>query len=273
MSKEKLFLEFEQDECYINLKISENFETENPLFDELAHFLGAVEHHHQKDCTSIHLTTLEKLEILCKKARLYAEEEKEFEDKYNEIRILKSNDGYLFNNYNNPVDTEYNDIKLMSNELILVRKGDLHGILDLAGSTILPVIFNEIYLASENIISARTKESISLYSADGKVLHADLEDFSENYNPFGNKEPYFWLKKEGKWGLFDYELKQIIPFRFEYDSCELISDNAKNNIYIKVYSGRKCGLINGLLNVEVLKLNKDIKDIVMPGRKNFLIIK
>lgn len=273
MSKEKLNIAFTKEGIEVSLRISENFETENPLFDELAHYLGAGEYHHQKDCASIHLTTLEKLEILCKKARLYAEEESDFEDKYNEIRILKSDDSYLFNNDNNPVDAVYDDVKLIGNELILVRKDDLHGILDLAGSNILPVVFDEIYLASENVIYASNKTSISLYSADGKLLHSDLEDFSENYNPFGNKESYFWLKKDGKWGLFDYQLKQIIPFRLQYDSCELISDDTKNNIYIKVYSGRKCGLINGLLNVEVLKLDEDIKDIVMPSRKNFIIIK
>lgn len=62
-------------------------------------------------------------------------------------------------------------------------------------------------------------------------------------------DDYYWLKKEGKWGLFNYKLNQIIPFRLEYDSCELVSDKVQENIYIQVTKNGKCGLINGLLNI------------------------
>lgn len=272
-SPQKLLLEFEKDESYINLKVSENFDTENYLFDELAYYLGALEHHHQKDSASIHLTTLEKLEILCNKARLYAEEESEDNHNYTEIKVVRSDEKYTINNPGRPTEICYDDIRLINNDLILVRKDDLYGILDLAGSQVLPAIYNEIQLISKNIVYAGTKDAISLYSENGELLHSDLEDFLENHNPFGNKEPYFWLKKKGKWGLFDCQLKEIIPFRFEYNSCELISDNAENKIYIKVFSDGKCGLIEGLLNVEVLRLNEDIKNIVIPRSKNFLLVK
>jgi hypothetical protein len=69
-NKEVLNLKFTQEDISVNLELSDNFNTEHPIFEELAFYLGALEYNHQKDSPSIHLTTLEKLEILCKKARL-----------------------------------------------------------------------------------------------------------------------------------------------------------------------------------------------------------
>ena len=141
------------------------------------------------------------------------------------------------------------------------------------GKEILPIQFEEIYLLNHSVVLARTKDLISLYSKDGVELLKDLEEVSENYNPFGANDDYYWLKKEGKWGLFNYKLNQIIPFRLEYDSCELVSDKVQENIYIQVTKNGKCGLINGLLNVEVISLDSEIESIVLSTNKSYLVIK
>ena len=65
-TKQTISLEFSQEDFLVNLKVSDNFNTEGPIFEELAFYLGALEYNHQKDSPSIHLTTLEKLEILGK---------------------------------------------------------------------------------------------------------------------------------------------------------------------------------------------------------------
>lgn len=271
-NKEVLNLKFTQEDISVNLELSDNFNTEHPIFEELAFYLGALEYNHQKDSPSIHLTTLEKLEILCKKAREYADEESSYSDSYNEVRVLVNNDKYSLDTPIN-LATSYDDIKLIDNNLLLVKNDSLFGLVDVLGKEILPIQFEEIYLLNHSVLLARTKDLISLYSKDGVELLKDLEEVSENYNPFGANDDYYWLKKEGKWGLFNYKLNQIIPFRLEYDSCELVSDKVQENIYIQVTKNGKCGLINGLLNVEVISLDSEIESIVLSTNKSYLVIK
>ena len=271
-TKQTISLEFSQEDFLVNLKVSDNFNTEDPIFEELAFYLGALDYNHQKDSPSIHLTTLEKLEILCKKAREYADEESSYSDNYNEIKVLVNNDKYSLDTPIN-LATSYDDIKLIDNNLLLVKNDSLFGVVDVLGKEILPIQYEEIYLLNHSVVLARTKDLISLYSKDGVELLKDLEEVSENYNPFGANDDYYWLKKEGKWGLFNYKLNQIIPFRLEYDSCELVSDKVQENIYIQVTKNGKCGLINGLLNVEVISLDSEIESIVLSTNKSYLVIK
>ena len=87
-NKEVLNLKFTQEDISVNLELSDNFNTEHPIFEELAFYLGALDYNFKKGQASIHLTTLEKLEILCKKAREYADEESSYSDNYNEIKVL-----------------------------------------------------------------------------------------------------------------------------------------------------------------------------------------
>ena len=117
-NKEVLNLKFTQEDISVNLELSDNFNTEHPIFEELAFYLGALEYNHQKDSPSIHLTTLEKLEILCKKAREYADEESSYSDSYNEVRVLVNNDKYSLDTPIN-LATSYDDIKLIDNNLLL----------------------------------------------------------------------------------------------------------------------------------------------------------
>ena len=271
-NKEVLNLKFTQEDISVNLELSDNFNTEHPIFEELAFYLGALEYNLQKDSPSIHLTTLEKLEILCKKAREYADEESSYSDNYNEIKVLVNNDKYSLDTPIN-LATSYDDIKLIDNNLLVVKNDSLFGVVDVLGKEILPIQYEEIYLLNHSVVLARTKDLISLYSKDGVELLKDLEEVSENYNPFGANDDYYWLKKEGKWGLFNYKLNQIIPFRLEYDSCELVSDKVQENIYIQVTKNGKCGLINGLLNVEVISLDSEIESIVLSTNKSYLVIK
>ena len=271
-NKEVLNLKFTQEDISVNLELSDNFNTEDPIFEELAFYLGALDYNFKKGQASIHLTTLEKLEILCKKAREYADEESSYSDSYNEVRVLVNNDKYSLDTPIN-LATSYDDIKLIDNNLLLVKNDSLFGVVDVLGKEILPIQYEEIYLLNHSVVLARTKDLISLYSKDGVELLKDLEEVSENYNPFGANDDYYWLKKEGKWGLFNYKLNQIIPFRLEYDSCELVSDKVQENIYIQVTKNGKCGLINGLLNVEVISLDSEIESIVLSTNKSYLVIK
>ena len=271
-TKQTIVLEFTQKDSYTDLEISDNFNTEDPIFEELAYYLGALDYNFKKNYAPIHLTILEKLEILCKKAREYAEEESSYSDNYSEIKVIVNNGKYSLDAPSN-LATDYDDIKLIDNNLLLVKNDSLFGVIDVLGKEILPIQFEEIYLLNNYIILAKAKDLESIYSKDGLELYKDLEEVSENFNPFGANDNYYWLKKEGKWGLFDYKLNQIIPFSLDYDSCELISDNVQENIYIQVTKNGKKGLINRLLNVEVIKLDSDIDDIILSTNKTYLVTK
>ena len=271
MNKEALKLEFTKEDSFINLEVSENFNTDDTLFDELAFYLGGLEYHHQKDSATIHLTTLEKLEILCKKAREYADEESEESVKYEQVKVLVSNDKYYLDS-SLALANAYDSIELIQNNTLKVSLDNKFGAIDLLGKEIIPIKFDDLYMLANDLIYASDNEVISLYTLDKAKEFHDLEDVVEN-DVFSYQQSYFWLRKNNKWGLFDHKLNQIIPFRLEYDYCELLSDNVKEHIYIKVFKDGKCGLINGLLNINLIKLEKDIEDILVNHRKNFLVKK
>ena len=271
MNKNTLKLEFTKEDIYIHLGLSDNFNAHNPLFDELAFYLGGLEYHQQKDSASIHFTTLEKLEILCKKAREYADEESNYSARYNEVKVLVANDKYkLEGSLENA--TTYDKLELLSNNLLKVKLDNKFGVLDLLGKEILPIKFDEIFMLADNLVQASENAIINLYDIKGNKEITGLEDVVEN-NPFDFHQSYFWLKKDKKWGLFDNKLNVVLPLKLEYDSCELISDNIKENIYIKVQKDGKCGLIDGLLNIVVIELDEDIQDISFDHKKNFLVKK
>lgn len=269
-NKEVIKLEFSQEGYHVDLNLSDNFQTDQPIFNELADFLGSVDHHLLKDVSKVHLTTLEKLEILCKKAREYADEESEYADDYKEVKIITSaNKKFL---QNSTVETIlYDTVDIISDDLLIVSLASAYGVVSISGKQILPLEFQKIYLITKGYLEVHLKDSISLYTTTGKLLLSDLEEISENFNPFGQQTPYFWIKKENKWGLFDHKFNQIIPFRLEYDYCELISDNTKENIFIKIFKDDKCGILSGLLNITVLELDEDISDVVKTYKRTYLI--
>lgn len=252
-----------------DFKVSDNFNTEEPAFLDLARNIGN-QHYVLKDNATVPLTLLEKLEILCKKAREYTNEVSKFSDNYEEIRILSRNESYSIEDFEKK-QLEYDSIQLLYNNLLKVSINNKYGVTDISGQEILSVSFDELFLLNEHFIQTQNGSKITIYDTVGKIVFEDIEDICENFNPFG-ANTYLWIKENNKWGLFDNKLNQIIPFRLEYDSCELLSDNTKENIYIKVYKDDKCGLINGLLNVEVISLDNEIEDIYFADYKKTYVI-
>lgn len=269
-NKEVIKLQFSQEGFRVDLNLSDNFKTDQPIFDELAHFLGAIDHYHLKDESSVHLTTLEKLEILCKKARDYADEESEYADDYKEVRIITSDDKKLLQN-STAETILYDSVDIISDDLLIVSLANTYGVITITGHQILPLEFQQIHLITKGYLEVHLKDKISLYTTSGKLLLSDLEEITENFNPFGAQTPYFWIKKENKWGLFDNKFNQIIPFKLEYDYCELISDNTQENLFIKVFKDNKCGIVSGLLNITVLELDDHIVDVVKTHKRTYLI--
>ena len=270
-NKETISFEFTKGGIVTDFKISDNFNTEEAVFEDLAFYL-AGEYNCLKNEPRVHLSLLEKLEILCKRARNYADEESEFDEKYTEIRFLMKNEMFSLDK-SGSLNTEYDSIRLLTNNLIVVEKNGFFGLIDKKGDVVLSSRYSSIYLLEDHLIKTTIGEKYFLYDLKGKELSSDLDDVSENFNPFGVYQSFFWLKKDNKWGLFDSNLRQILPFSLDYDYCELLIENDKATVYIKVFKNKKCGLINGLLNVVVLPLDSEIENISISGRKDFIITK
>lgn len=267
-SKERLNIEFIREDIFRNLNISDNFSPEIPIFNELAEYIGST-HFHTKDVVSVPLTILEKLEILCKKAREYADEESYYLDNYSEIKFIELNRKFKLENTLETI--LYDSVELLGSNLVKVEQMGSFGIIDNVGKEILPVVYSEIYLLNKDFIVAKKNSYYNLFTLQPVSLMDNVEDVHENFNPFGQSDKYFWIKKKGLWGLFNNKLNQIIPFKLDYDDCELISDNASDGIYIKVTKAGKTGLISGLLNKVIINLDPDIEDIIMKKPKSFVI--
>lgn len=168
---------------------------------------------------------------------------------------------------------QYDEDHSLSNGMTIVKQGNKFGLIDELGNEVLPILFDELYTIAVGLFIASYKCKKHLYSVNKGLVYSDIEDVEENYNPFGFNPEYYWIKKEGKWGLFNDSFKQIIPFRLEYDSCELITFLPSNNYYIKVTKDGKSGLINGLLNIVVIDLEDDIEDIILTQNNTFKVIK
>lgn len=270
MNKNSITIEFEIEDSTSTLTTSDNFRTEESTFLDFAYYLGAIDHNLSADDNSSHLTTLEKLEILCKKAREYADQENLSSVKYAEVKITGINERKFLSHYQVPI---YDSIELLTEDLIKIKIGNLYGLVNNEGKELVEVKYKDLHLLTDSFILLESSIKKEIISSSGKVVFTNLQEVVENFNPFGVGKNYFWLRKNYKWGLFDDQLKEIITFSLEYDHCELVTDNHHENIYIKVFKDEKVGLLNGLLNIEVIPLAEDIDDITEIKEKTFLVTK
>lgn len=250
-----------------DINISGNFNTEHILFEKLADHLGG-EHFTNRDQTRYNLSLLEKLEILCNKAREHIKVNCECNEDYYEIKAVHWNDKIFLEN-KNPVDF-YDEIMCIDTDLYLVFDDNQYGLIT-STKKILPVKYIWIERICKKFVTAQNAEGVQIYNLIGELLLDNLEEAKEHFNPFGDHKDYIWAKREGKWGLFDPDLKPLIPFRLEYDSCDILHSRNRDDLYIKVYKDGKCGLINGVLNIDIVPLEEEIEDIYYNVTKEYVI--
>lgn len=268
-NKETLKLEFTKEDSYHNLAVSENFNSENEIFYSLADYLGQ-DHLFQKSHTQTHLTLLEKLEILCKTARELADEEHTF-DHYEEKSLLKTDDKVTLESFSENLQF-YDEIILLNNTHYAVRLNGNWGVVNTGGELLFKIEYSSINMVTNSFIVAEKDSKFSLFNLKGEVFFDDLDNIRININHFGDEPDYIWMNREGKWGLFQPDLKEIIPFSLEFDECEVIHHPYPEPL-IKVQKDGKVGMIHGLLRLEIIKMDKDIQDILYSSKKRYLIQK
>ena len=255
---QKLSIELYYERHYTDINISDNFSPEEKVFDVLAEHI-ADDYYFNYSQPRVSLTLLEKFEILCKTVREKIYESRENYNHYTKLSITSVDDKFVLDiSEDNP--QLFDKIKVLSNNFIHVVDSGKHGILNQQQDVILPVNYDKVYTAIDGYFAALKNNKYLIYNLDGKEVMGDLEKVGNNFNPFGADPEYIWLKKNGKWGLFDQNLAPILPFSLPYDSCEVIN-LYDEDIYIEVRKNGKTGLINGLLNITIIPLNPDIENI------------
>lgn len=251
---------------YYDTNISGNFNTEHPYFEHLAYFL-AEDNRLNRQYPKSNLDLLEKLEILCKKAREICEHNKNKDGDYREVKAIQWNDKVFFEN-KKPIKF-YDEITCLKADLYLVSIGRKRGLITCT-KELLPVEYDWIGRLCDSFIYSKIEEKVTIYNLQCELVLDNLEVCMHQINPFRDDKNYIWAKREGKWGLFDSDMNPLIPFSFEYDECEIVYNEDKNDLYIKVYKDDKCRLINGVLNIEIVHLEEEIEDIY-DFRKEYVI--
>ena len=251
------------------VNVTGNFNTEHPLFSELAQHL-AYEYNIYKTDSRTNLVLLEKLEILCKKARELTEDHYDGYDDYYEVKVIQWKDKVFLEN-KKPVKM-YDEIICLGTDLYLVRIEDKFGLVT-STEELLRVEYTWVDKLNENCLYSKHENGVTIYNMKGELLMNDLEDTMEHFNPFGDHKDYIWAKRAGKWGLFDPFMNPLIPFRLEYDRCQILYARNRDDLYIKVFKGDKCGLINGVLNIVIVPLNDQIADIYHNVTKEYVIVR
>jgi len=142
------------------------------------------------------------------------------------------------------VQSTYQNIK----RLIFYSRNKLWGMMDSAGREITPPLYEEfdsknLYLSDKyiNLITVKKGNQWGVIDNDGKLLISIIYD---RLLPYRGK---LYGQKNGKYVLFDSNLKQIIPFK--YDSLVVtypadLNNPKEENSFISVRINNKWGLLN-----------------------------
>jgi hypothetical protein len=157
---------------------------------------------------------------------------------HDSVRIVESEGkyGFIDNSGQKIVEMEYDCISPLKKDIFLVELNGKYGIIDNHGKIKVPIKYSFI----ENI---DYKNLVSVSDDNNKIGFFDyylgLEVISCQYEDVRYPEDGFLeLKKAGKWGLFNYEGKQIIPCK-----CDEI-ETGKDLASCKSFSNEKFNLFD-----------------------------
>lgn len=269
-NKKIIKIEFTDDDGSHFLK-TDNFKTETAEFSAFTQHL-AEEHFFNTVNETQHLSTLEKLEILCQEARAKLKEHVRFYDRYTKEVLITVN-GKLGLDRSNP--KLFDEVWILSNRFLLIYQNKRYGVMDFNEKEILPIEYDIIYIMDGKYLSAEKEGKIFIFTFDGENIFQEYDEVHENFNPFGTRATFYWARKGTNWALYDAALNQVIPCILNYEKCEVIysmGDNEKNPIYIMVHKEGKRGMICNLFSYELIPLDSTIDNIVYKHKK-FVVFK
>lgn len=109
------------------------------------------------------------------------------------------------------VDVKYDNLYFLPNNLILTQLNNKFGLLDENGKEILKPIYDGSRDLNSNLILLNNNRKLSIFNIETKeeiILNAD------EILKIDNK--YILAKKQGNYGIIDFEGKEVIPFEYKY---------------------------------------------------------
>ncbi|MFM7672901.1 MAG: WG repeat-containing protein [Bacteroidota bacterium] len=162
------------------------------------------------------------------------------------IYYFKNNDEsiHLINKYGIPLlDKKYNDISLFQDDLYIVKRNGLFGLLNKGFNEIIPCQFED-YEFSGNRIAFLKNEKWAFFTPTGQQLTPfDFDEINISgeagyFRSTFDSEGMGIVKKDEKWGLIDTNGSIILPIKFESiaefsEGLVAVSDNSLWGFYDK----------------------------------------
>lgn len=201
--------------------------------------------------------------------------------------VTSSNGRYgVYKNNKEILANEYTDISFdQNNDLLIVKKGQSQGVVDLEGNNIVPIDYDSIIIGGK-YIDAQKGEEIVVFDSNGNNLNTDILSYNQvsdlaividknnNYNivdSSGNKKlkenytyieyfnnNYFIVTKDGKTGVIDGN--GTVKINFNYDAIQAIDDT--NVLQAIKTDENKTYIIDSNMNIheEIVNANVIKKD-------------
>lgn len=134
----------------------------------------------------------------------------------------------------------YDDITLTSDNLLSCKKGGLYGIFNQSGKQILPCQYQEI-TKEHNCYKVKKQGSYGITTADGKDWYPCR--YEELKIVMVENKLFLQAKQHALWGLFDFNTGvNILPYNF--NDIKLLTQNSTGFFWVK--KDNKCGLYSGV---------------------------
>ena len=222
---------------------------------------------------------------------LYSEINRITEYKGNDVYLITASNGRygVFKNGKEVLKNEYTDISFdANNQLLIVRKDQAQGVVDLEGNNIIPIDYDNIIIGGK-YIDAQKGEDTVVFDAQGNNLDTDIISYNQvsdlaividrnnNYNivdSTGNKKlredyayieyfnnNYFIVTKDGKTGIIDGNGNIIVDL--EYDAIQAI-DSANALQAIKTDENRTDIIDNNM------KIHEGVINANLQNKENYI---
>lgn len=158
------------------------------------------------------------------------------------------------------IPAEYTHIDMQYSTFWTLYKNDKKSIY-LPGGTVLPFFDDLGYLDGEHF-DVKQDGGWHIYrKSDGRIITKNVYEAFDYCGGCGSAAPYLYAKKNGKWGVIDWEENVLVPFEYDHEHRSMRSDNwvasfSKNGQQVIVHiptqqefdpSGPDTELVSGML--------------------------
>ncbi|SHL62551.1 WG containing repeat-containing protein [Chitinophaga jiangningensis] len=124
------------------------------------------------------------------------------------------------------VKPEYDQVEAKWNQYLELKKGNKVNLADKQGTQLFPWQFEEINYLDGNNFDVRAGKLWGIYNLEAKRLIIPLAYEGFDYcGGCGRKGDYLFAKKNGKWGIINFNNETLLPFEYDHEHYYMRSDN------------------------------------------------